>query len=299
MKTSYLVIALGIIILLAAGLYAIQSTTEVEAPTDPVNTMPVEPDGGIGDGAAPLEVPDGDIGQVDSYQSETVLGQSVAGREIVAQHFGNGSNEVVLAAGLHGSYSPNTARLGNELIEYFAQNAAAVPEGMRVTVIPNINPDGMANSDTVAGRFNNNNVDLNRNFACDWAPTSMWQNREVSGGTAAFSEPEAVAVRDYLNEINPVGAIVYYAAEGAVYASACGGSPSAESLAIATTYANASDYSVDAEFDAYEINGDMTNWLADQGVPAISVLLTDRTTTEFARNLRGVQAVIDSLTSSN
>ena len=48
--------------------------------------------------------------------------------------------------------------------------------------------------DVSSARFNADGVDLNRNFDCDWAPTGTWQNKTVSGGTAAFSEPEAAAI---------------------------------------------------------------------------------------------------------
>lgn len=55
-----------------------------------------------------------------------------------------------------------------------------------IVIIPVINPDGL-----VAGtRYNANNVDLNRNFSREWVSGT-------SHGTAAFSEPESRAVRDY------------------------------------------------------------------------------------------------------
>ena len=36
----------------------------------------------------------------------------------------------------------------------------------------------------------------------------------------------------------------------------------------------------------------MTNWLAKNSIPAISVLLTNHTDTEWSKNLAGIQALL-------
>jgi len=300
MKTSQLILALLVLFVLGAGAYWLSQSADEHHDGDDhdhggemLETMPVEGDGGIGDGAESLdellmEESDEDL---MAYASKMVLGTSVNGTDITAHHFGTGMNEVLFIGGVHGADAANTASLGNELIDYFTNNEGAVPENMRVTVIPTMNPDGLASG----SRFNENGVDLNRNFACDWAATSQWRDQEVSGGTAAFSEPEAAALRDYVAEVNVVGAVVWFAAEGKVYPSACEGAPSTASVELAATFAQAAGYAAGAEFDAYQINGDMTNWLASQGVPAISVLLTDRNNTELSQNLSGVEAVLAAL----
>jgi hypothetical protein len=295
MTTKHIFIALFALLLIGGGAYILLNNgNEVE--TIPTETMPVEPDGGIGDEAQPLDelITEEEGEDVMTYESQTVIGSSVKGAPITAYHFGTGSDEVVLIGGIHGSYSANTAQLANKFIEYLGNNQAVVPKNMRITVIPVVNPDGLAAGGTT-GRFNANNVDLNRNFDCDWAPTSMWRDQEVSGGTAPFSEPESQAVRDYISEINAVGAIVWFAAEGKVYPSACEGEPSTASVTLANTFATAAGYGVDDKFDAYKINGDMVNWLAKEGIPAISVLLTDRTNVEWEKNKAGFTAALSSL----
>ena len=291
-----IIIAIIALLLIGIGAYALLNTDSSTEAENPTGMMPVEPDGGIGDGATPLdEVLDGQTPEDTlTFTSETIIGQSVNGANIIAHHFGNGMNEVLLIGGTHGSDAPNTSALGNEFITYFTNNQGAVPNDMRVTVIPTVNPDGLATAGA-AGRFNANNVDLNRNFACDWSATSMWRNQEVSGGTAAFSEPEARAIRDYVSEINVAGAIVWFAAEGRVYPSACDGSPSAASVDLAAAFASAANYDLGMEFDSYRINGDMVNWMAGEGIPAISVLLTDRSGTEFSKNTAGVRAALELL----
>jgi hypothetical protein len=115
----------------------------------------------------------------------------------------------------------------------------------------------------------------------------------VSGGSAPFSEPEAQALRDYVLEYEPAAAVVWFSAEGKVYPSACAGTPSQESVELAATFATAAGYPAEAEFDAYAITGDMVNWMAKEGIPAISVLLSDYTDTEESKNLAGLKAILD------
>lgn len=243
-------------------------------------------------------------------ENETNIGKSADNNNITAYHFGSGSKEILFVGGIHGGYSWNTSLLAYQLIDYLDANPNLIPKNVTVTIIPVLNPDGLKStvgtfgrfdlnsalnvSDTIrtAGRFNNNDVDLNRNFDCEWSKTAVWQNKEVSGGTSAFSEPEAIAVRDYINQYRPVAGVIWFSAEGKVYPSACGGTPSNSSITLANTYGEASGYEIGSEFDAYNITGDMVNWMAKQNIPAISVLLSDHKTTEWEKNLAGVEAII-------
>ena len=224
--------------------------------------------------------------------SESIIGKSVDGANIVAYHFGGGDKEILLIGGVHGGYSPNTASLASEFVKYFKENESTIPKNLMVTVIPNLNPDGATKSGS-AGRFNTNDVDLNRNFDCDWSAKAVWRNEEVSGGTEAFSEPEAVALRDYIEKYYPAATVVWFSAEGKVYPSACETTPSKASVGLAATFASAAGYPAEAEFDVYAITGDMVNWIAKQGIPSISVLLSDYQNTEWDKNLAGVKAVLN------
>ncbi len=307
-----ILIVLGVLIVLGGGAFVlIKSTSSTyKAPEKEVVTQAeeqpkeVEPNGGIGDGAKPLnERIAEDTGPVEK------IGTSVQGRAIDAYHFGTGDKEVLFVGGLHGGYSYNTSLLAYELISYLENNPNAVPDGVKVTVIPTVNPDGLyeitgkegvfiksdvSGSDTarVAARFNANEVDLNRNFNCLWEETGTWQNKSVSGGSKPFSEPESAAVRDYIESNTPSAVVVYYAAAGGVYASNCKGGVLPETLQLTNTYAQASGYPANEEFDFYEITGDMVNWLAAEKIPAISVLLTNREDTEWSKNKKGIEAVL-------
>ncbi|MBU0749905.1 hypothetical protein KKH15_00085 [Patescibacteria group bacterium] len=241
--------------------------------------------------------------------SKTVLGSSVQGRDITAYHYGTGDTNLLFVGGLHGGYEWNTTLVAYQLMDYLEQNPTIIPANVRVTVIPAVNPDGLfkvvnkegrfvasdvptVQAETIPGRYNANNVDLNRNFACDWQKDGMWRSTPVSGGSAAFSEPESAAIRDYVAQNKPSAVVVWYSAAGGVYASNCHKDVLPETVAMMNTYAKASGYSAHQTYNYYEITGDMVNWLAKEGIPGISVLLTNHTDTEWSKNKAGIDALL-------
>ena len=240
---------------------------------------------------------------------ETVIGQSVEGRSITAYHYGAGEKELLFVGGIHGGYSWNTVLVAYEMMDYLKAKPSVIPSNVKVTIIPVLNPDGLYKvvgsagrfsasdvptklEDTIAGRFNANTVDLNRNFDCDWKSSGKWQNKTVSGGGRAFSESESQALRDYVETHKLAAVVTYYSAAGGVYASSCGNGISTETRTIMKEYADSSGYSAYDDFDFYEITGDMVNWLAKKDIPAISVLLTNHTDTEWVKNQKGLEALL-------
>ncbi len=253
----------------------------------------------------------GGTAQVD--KSQTVIGESAGGNKIIAYHFGADSattTELLFVGGIHGGYEWNTVLVASELMKYLKANPSAIPANVKVTVVPVLNPDGLSkvvgttthafkpsdvssSEDTViSGRFNANEVDLNRNFDCDWQKNGKWQSRTVSGGSEVFSEPESQAVKDYVETNNPSAVVVWYSAAGGVFASSCHNGVSTETNKITKMYADASGYPAYQSFDFYATTGDMVNWLAKENIPAISVLLTNHTDTEWSKNLAGVKALL-------
>jgi g-D-glutamyl-meso-diaminopimelate peptidase len=237
-----------------------------------------------------------------------VIGQSSGGNQISAYTYGSGAKDILLVAGIHGGYSWNTTQLVYELMEYLDSIKASLTD-VRVTVIPLLNPDGYSSlftttaklttaqlaripTNTVPGRFNQNNVDLNRNFDCQWQREGVWQNRSVSGGSAPFSEPETEALRRYIEQYPPTAVIAYYSAAGGVYASNCNNGVSAGTRALLTQYSTAAGYQSFESYDYYATTGDFANWLARINIPAVSVLLTTHTDTELSKNRSGLEAVI-------
>lgn len=237
----------------------------------------------------------------------TVIGQSANGNDIYAHRFGSGDDELLFVGGIHGGYSWNTALVAYELIDYLTDDPSVIPENVTVSVIPVLNPDGLArvtgtttrfaqadvSGDTVPGRFNGNDVDLNRNFNCNWQDTATWRDNPVDPGESAFSEPESKALRDYVQNNDPVAAIVWYSAAGGVFTSACNSDVMTETDTLMDTFADGSGYPAEGYFDAYTITGDAVDWMAKQGIPAVSVILETHNQVEWSKNKAGIEATLE------
>ncbi|HLP43783.1 MAG TPA: M14 family metallopeptidase, partial [Candidatus Nanoarchaeia archaeon] len=240
---------------------------------------------------------------------QTVIGKSVEGRNIDAYTYGQGTRNILFVGGIHGGYEWNSVVLAYQFKDYLDANPTAIPEGMSVTVIPALNVDGVfkvvgkegkftaadvtqTKEESAPGRFNARGVDLNRNFDCKWKPTSMWQNKTVSAGTAAFSEPETAAFRDLILKTKPESVVFWHSQAGAVYGSKCETALATSTQKILGTYAAAGGYPAVPTFDAYEVSGAADDWLASIGIPAITVELKTHETIEWEQNLAGSLSVI-------
>jgi len=250
------------------------------------------------------------------YYGSSTIGQSVESRDISVHTFGNGDNHLLFVGGIHGGYEWNSVVLAYNLIDYLQANPNELPETIKVSIIPSANPDGVyavtgktgpisaadVPADADPGgpqRFNANGVDLNRNFACRWQPTSNWRGQEINAGTSAFSEPEAQAIRNFVQSHSLSAGIFFHSAAGAVYGAACNSQVGPQTKNLLNTYANAAGYRAVKRFDAYPITGDVESWLTKLGIPAVSVELTNHKTIEWQKNLAGITAVVDHFAKTN
>ncbi|MAT70766.1 MAG: hypothetical protein CMJ58_14725 [Planctomycetaceae bacterium] len=122
-----------------------------------------------------------------------VIGRSLSGKPIHCEVFGDGSDVLLILATIHGNEAA-----GTPLVAEFSKWLAAHPEeleGRRVAIIPVANPDGMAKNQ----RFNDNEVDLNRNF-----PAGNFGDADVKPhGDTPLSEPESRAIMRALCQYFP------------------------------------------------------------------------------------------------
>lgn len=238
------------------------------------------------------------------------IGRSVEGRPIEAHIFGDGDSHLMFVGGIHGGYEWNSVMLAYRFIDYLKASPTAIPDGMKVTVVPSMNPDGLfavvgkagrfevddapdVHDNSGTGRFNANDVDLNRNFDCNWSPTSTWRGESVSAGTAPFSEPEAAALRDLVLSDKPDGVIFWHSQANAVYGSECQSGILPGTMTILNAYAGAAGYTAVPAFTSYPVTGDAEGWLASIGVPAITVELSSHQILEWEKNLAGSKAILD------
>ncbi|OGZ08212.1 MAG: hypothetical protein A3D65_02545 [Candidatus Lloydbacteria bacterium RIFCSPHIGHO2_02_FULL_50_13] len=247
--------------------------------------------------------------QKDIAPKKQVIGASLGGRNIESYTYGTGTTRLLFVGGVHGGYEWNSVLLAYQFIEYLDANPGIVPANLTVSVIPSANPDGVyavvgkegrfAASDVsvnktilASGRFNKRDVDLNRNFDCKWKPEGVWQAKKVSAGAKPFSEPETVAIRDFVLANEPDAVIFWHSAANAVYASECTNGILPETLALMNAYAQASGYAPVSSFDSYEVTGDAEGWLASIGIPAITVELKTHETIEWERNFSGIKTLL-------
>ncbi|KND50319.1 MAG: Carboxypeptidase A1 precursor [Parcubacteria bacterium C7867-003] len=247
--------------------------------------------------------------KVNTNGELAIIGKTIEGRNIEAYKYGDGETHLVFVGGVHGGYEWNSILLAHKFMDYLKANPSVVPSNITVTVIPSANPDGLykiikkegiflasdipANTNTSPGRFNANGIDLNRNFDCKWQPKSTWQSKTVSAGTKPFSEPEALAIKNFVEEKNPEAVVFWHSQSGAVYASQCENGILPETLNIMNAYAKASGYRAVPEFDAYETTGDSEAWLAKIGIPSITVELKTHEGLDWEQNLAGTKALFE------
>jgi hypothetical protein len=132
------------------------------------------------------------------------IGASTEGRPITAVRIGTGPRKFVLVGNTHGGPEANTHELVVQLIAYFREHLAEVPQDLSFYLIPTLNPDGLA----LGSRFNARQVDLNRNMdtAIDGCIDNDWQHMVAgaygvisdTGGPFPESEVESRLSRDFL-----------------------------------------------------------------------------------------------------
>lgn len=212
-----------------------------------------------------------------SYDSRIIcgyswtIGYSVQGRPIVAYSIGSGSKVVMFTGGMHGS-EPSGYQTMQAWAEYLRANPDAIPYGVRVVVVPNTNPDGIAAN----SRNNARGVNIDRNF-----PDSTWESDITTssgvdkggGGKTPASEPETKAIMNLTRQLRPRLQVSFHAQGSLV-----GSNNVADADAIGQKYANANGYATmfytaDEEM-GYNLTGQYEMWEAEElGLPAILIEL--------------------------
>lgn len=244
----------------------------------------------------------------ESIQPYEVIGRSTGGHAIEAYRFGSGPVTAALIGGIHGGCEWNTVLLAYEMIDYFTEHPGEVPGSISLYIVPAANPDGLflvtghtgrfepaeLAENTFPGRFNDHEVDINRNWGCHWEPVGYVFEIEIDAGSAPFSEAETRVLRDFILDHNMDAVVFWHSQMGTVFPGGCD-APHKPSQTIARQYAEASGYDYLESFEDYPVSGDAADWLAAQGIAAIEVELISHEEVEFHQNLDGVLAVLTSL----
>lgn len=139
-------------------------------------------------------------------------------------------------------------------------------------------------------------MDLNRNWDAfwqvDWDRTGCFNYTYISAGDAPFSEPEAVALRDFLLASHVDALISYHSAMSAIFA---GGQPEpdAASDSLARALSAASLYLYPPVNDpGCQYTGQLIDWASQNGIAAVDVELTDHESNDILINRDLLQAFL-------
>ena len=163
-----------------------------------------------------------------------------------------------------------------------------IPQNITLIIIPSLNPDGLSRTISLSGRWNGNNVDLNRNFDYNWKPTTQFHNTTESCGTTPFSEPETSALRDYVLAEKPDLTIFYHCCwgDGTTFANK-------KAKGAGTLLSNSSGYALEVGLSGY--TGEGRDWFQSVGLPAIEQEFpgwTNTTEVDWEPNKKGLQDLL-------
>lgn len=189
-------------------------------------------------------------GMYPEFTKLEVIGKSVEGRAIYALRVGNGKKEILMDGSLH-AREHMTTNLLLEMIDSYALhylkkstvggfNVRQVLDQTSIWFVPMVNPDGVTlvqsgryavkngdlatriNGSTNFARWKANvrGVDLNDNFDSGWSLiNSSIKKPNYMGyrGPRVFSEPEAVALKNFVEKHNFKSYISYHTAGQVLY----------------------------------------------------------------------------------
>ena len=218
-----------------------------------------------------------------------IIGYSVLGRPLEVFRFGNGPSERLIVAGIHGGYEWNTIALADELIAELNEHPELVSRDVTLYILRALNPDGDARGQSKEGRVNEKSVDLNHNFPYhwkeEWNRDGCWDSLPTTGGTRPASEPETIALINFINLHDFDALISYHSAALGVFAG--GVPPFAPSESLAKAIGNSSPYAYPPKDSGCDYSGNLTDWASSaKGIPAVDIELTNHDDTDFSANLR-------------
>ncbi|MGD0782674.1 MAG: M14 family metallopeptidase [Candidatus Aminicenantales bacterium] len=237
------------------------------------------------------------------------LGLSLEKRHVYALKVGANpaleqSKPEVLFLGCHHAREWISVEVPFQLGKYLLENYALDPEIRRLVdaaiiwMVPLVNPDGLEYSiqsyrywrknrrDNGGGSFG---VDINRNYGYEWGADDVGSSpdpdSDIYRGSAAFSEPETRAVRDFLISRNIQALISYHSFDQTIVYPWGYTTLPAEKDAVMNAIAarmaaliqavNGRTYSYgESSRDMYVTNGDLTDWAYSlTGIPAYTIEL--------------------------
>jgi len=221
------------------------------------------------------------------WDGPLVIGESVDGRPIEVYRFGTGPRKLLIIGGIHGGYEWNTINLTEQLISLIRGRPEWIPDDVTLFIIRSLNPDGEARAQGIHGRTNENGVDLNRNFPAqwklEWPIDGCWRYLPVTGGPYPASEPETLAVMQFMIDEDISALINYHSAALGIFPG--GQPPDAASVSLAEAVAAVSDYAYPPIDTGCVFTGQLIDWASMQGIAAIDIELANHRDSDLQVNI--------------
>jgi predicted deacylase len=225
----------------------------------------------------------------------STIGYSVQGRPLQVLQFGSGQHHLMIVAGIHGGYESNTVLLANLLVDKLKAKEVVVPADVTLYILTDLNPDGYVRQLGPEGRANADNVDLNRNWDANWKArwygTQCWSKRAITAGSAPFSEPETLALANFLIDQKIEALISYHSAALGIFP---GGNWADESsMALASQLDLVSPYAYPPVNSDCEYTGQLVDWASSKGIAAVDIELRTHDDPDLEINVNVLQSFLN------
>lgn len=223
-------------------------------------------------------------------RTSEVIGYSVQRRPIMAYTYGGGSTSYLFTGAIHGNELSSRITMHAWMNDLEA-NHHKIPAGVRIVIVPEVSPDGVARRD----RLNTNQVNLNRNFPThNWTSDIMTGTGEQAGGggSSAGSEPETQALMALTGRLSPRLVVTHHSLGSLVNSNDVGIAISAgQDYARIARYRFIPNSATTATF-GFEMTGTYEDWLLERGTPGILIELDTHTGNHYTRNQAALWAMI-------
>ncbi len=225
------------------------------------------------------------------FLSLRTIGQSVQRRELFLLTLGTGRHLIHLNGAHHGTewitsamlmaFTENLCRCVQNKEPFFGENAEKLLTCCTLSILPMVNPDGVAYAAQHPGlqwQSNANGVDLNHNYPAKfYAGKQQEEDLEIFGPCASrfsgyhpFDQPETACVSRLIFSAVPDIAIAFHAQGREIYYE-FDGKHHPDALPLARKMARASGYRI-AKPSGFGAYSGMKDWLIDRfGIPAFTV----------------------------
>lgn len=286
---SFLLASCASLAVFQADMDAMQSDKSLQfTPSDsPSPTLTSEPTVILSPSPTPMPISSSTPTSIAFWDGPIVIGDSVAGRPIEVYRFGTGSRKLLIIGGIHGGYEYNTIKLTEQLILLVRGRPEWIPDDVTLFILRSLNPDGEARAQGIHGRTNENGVDLNRNFPAqwklEWPIDGCWRYLPVTGGSHPASEPETLAVMQFMIDEDIFAVINYHSAALGIFPG--GQPPDAASVSLAEAVAAVSDYPYPPIDTGCIFTGQLIDWASMQGIAAVDIELANHRDSDLKINI--------------